>query len=90
MFHLLDPLELDLALDRPTRIQDLENNDVLLAEPEIIREQYLEAVQEYLVKIHEGCNKHNADYRRVSTDQPYDTVLADFLIDRAQLAKGRG
>ena len=90
LFHLLDPLELDLDLDRPTRFQDLESNDILLAEPEIIRDQYLEAVQEYLVKIHEGCNKHNADYRRVSTDQPYDSVIADFLIDREQLAKGRG
>mgnify|MGYP000409101384 FL=1 len=90
LFHLLDPLELDLALDRPIRFQDLESNDVLLAEPEIIRDQYIEAVHEYLVKIHEGCNKHNADYRRVSTDQPYDSVIADFLIDREQLAKGRG
>jgi len=90
LFHLLDPLELDLDLDRPIRFQDMESNDVLLAEPEIIREQYLESVREYLVKIHEGCNKHNADYRRVSTDQSYDSVIADFLVDRAQLAKGRG
>ena len=74
----------------PTQHPNLESNDILLAEPEIIRDQYLEAVQEYLVKIHEGCNKHNADYRRVSTDQPYDSVIADFLIDREQLAKGRG
>jgi len=90
LFHLLDPLELDLDLDRPIRFQDMESNDVLLAEPEIIREQYMEAVREYLVKIHEGCNKHNADYRRVATDQPYDSVIADFLVDREQLAKGRG
>ena len=90
LFHLLDPLELDLDLDRPIRFQDMESNDVLLAEPEIIREQYLESVREYLVKIHEGCNKHNADYRRVSTDQPYDSVIADFLVEREQLAKGRG
>ena len=74
LFHLLDPLELDLDLDRPIRFQDMESNDVLLAEPEIIREQYLEAVQEYLVKIHEGCNKHNADYRRVVTDQPLSLI----------------
>ncbi len=89
LFHLLDPLELDLDLDRPIRFQDMEGSDVLLAEPEIIREPYLEAVREYLVKIHEGCNKHNADYRRVSTDQPYDAILADFLVDREMLAKGR-
>jgi hypothetical protein len=86
---LLDPLELDLDLDRPIRFQDMEGSDVLLAEPEIIREPYLEAVREYLQKIHEGCNKHNADYRRVSTDQPYDAILADFLVDREMLAKGR-
>ena len=87
---MLDPLELDLDLDRPIRFQDMESSDVLLAEPEIIRDQYLEAVQEYLVKIHEGCNKHNADYRRVVTDQPYDQIIADFLVEREQLAKGRG
>ena len=43
------------------RFVDLEDNSVLLAEPEVIREQYLAAVNEYLVKLHEGCNKFQAD-----------------------------
>jgi len=90
LFHLLDPLELDLDLDRPVRFLDMESDDVLLAEPEVIREPYIEAVNEYLELVHQGCNKHNADYRRVLTDQPYDTVIADFLVDREQLAKARG
>mgnify|MGYP001158374007 CR=1 FL=1 len=58
-------------------------------EPEVIREPYIEAVKEYLVQIHEGCNKHNADYRRVLTDMPYDSVIADFLVDRELHAKSR-
>jgi len=89
LFHLLDPLELDLDLDRPVRFLDMESSDVLLAEPEIIRDLYLESVNEYLVKIHEGCNKHNADYRNVITDQSYEKVIADFLVDREMHAKAR-
>jgi len=84
----LDPEELQFEFDRPMRFVDLEDDSVLLAEPEVIREQYLAAVNEYLVKMHEGCNKFQADYRRVSTDASYEQVIADFLEEREMHAKG--
>ena len=87
VFHLLDPEEIQFDFDRPMRFVDLEDNSVLLAEPEVIRDQYLAAVDEYLVKLHEGCNKFHADYRRVSTDDSYEQVIADFLVEREMHAR---
>lgn len=87
LFHLLDPQELDFRFDRPIRFLDLEGEESILAEPAIIRTQYLEQVREYLTKLHEGCNRFNADYRKVQTDQPFDKVLADFLVEREMFVK---
>lgn len=87
VFHLLDPQEVDFKFDRPIRFLDMEMADSLLAEPAVIRTQYLAALDEYLVRLREGCNRFNADYRRVLTNQDYEKVLADFLVEREQLMK---
>jgi len=87
LFHLLDPLEIDFDLDRPIRFVDMETDDVLLAEPEVIRDQYIDAVNEYLTKLHEGCNKFNADYRRVWTNEDYEKIVADFIVEREMFSK---
>lgn len=87
VFHLLDPQELDFQFDRPMRFVDMETDSVLLAEPDVIRREYIASVNEYLVKLHEGCNKFQADYRRVTTDTPYEKVVADFLVERERYSK---
>jgi uncharacterized protein (DUF58 family) len=86
IFHLLDPAELKFEFDRPVRFVDLESSGSIVTEPSLIREQYLAELNRFLNRITAGCREFKADYRRVQTDQPYDRVLADFLVERAQFA----
>jgi uncharacterized protein (DUF58 family) len=84
VFHLLARSELDFKFDRPVRFVDMESPGSLLAEPALIRAHYLAQLEEYLSRLHQGCNQFNADYRRVVTDKDYEKILADFLAERAR------
>lgn len=86
IFHLLDPAEVKFEFDRPVRFVDLETSGSLVTEPSLIREQYLAELNAFLALIQGGCREFKADYRRVTTDQSYERVLADFLVERAQLS----
>lgn len=82
LFHLLDRQELDFAFDRPHRFVDLEDNSTLVAEPNLIVEEYHSALNDYLTAIESKANDAQADYQRIVTDQDYEVVLSDFLTSR--------
>lgn len=83
LFHLLDRNEIDFEFDRPTRFVDLEGGAPLLADPALIGQQYRTAVQEYLGKVTDIASQSAIDYHRVTMDEPYDQVLARFLLGRS-------
>ena len=86
LFHLLDPLELDFEFDRPVRFVDMEGSQSIVTEPATVRAEYQAQLKRFLEKLRDDCHEFNADYRRVTLDQPYDQVLADFLTERARHA----
>jgi uncharacterized protein (DUF58 family) len=88
LFQLLDRAELDFRFDRPTRFVDLESSFHLVAEPAVIRDEYLRQIHGFLEGLRAGCHELAAEYRQVVTDQPYEKVLGDFLVERARLAAG--
>lgn len=88
LFQLLDRAELEFRFDRPTRFVDLEGPLSLVAEPAVIRREYLRQIQGFLEGLRAGCHEFAADYRQVVTDQSYEQVLADFLVERARLSSG--
>lgn len=89
VFHLLDRAEVEFQFDRPVRFVDMENSSSILTEPAVIRRQYLAQFEAYLLQLKQGCHRFNADYRRVITDENYEKVLADFLVERAALSGTR-
>jgi uncharacterized protein (DUF58 family) len=86
LFQLLDRAELEFQFDRPLRFVDLESSLSVVTEPSSIRDEYLRQIGLFLEQLRRGCNEFGADYRRVVTDQDYERVLADFLVERANLA----
>lgn len=82
IFHLLDRQEIDFAFDRPHRFVDLEDNSAVVAEPNLIVEEYHSALNDYLAAIESKANDAQADYRRVVTDEDYEALLSDFLTNR--------
>ncbi len=86
LFHLMDPQEIDFEFERPHRFVDMEDNTSVVAEPSIIAEDYREAVKQFLKDIKTIAHDANSSYRLIRTDENYEDVLAEFLLDR--LPKG--
>ena len=84
LFHLLDPLELDFEFDRPVRFVDMEGSQSIITEPATVRAEYKAQLKHFLGKLRDDCHEFNADYRRVTLDQPYGEVMANFLTERAR------
>ncbi len=82
LFHLLDRQELDFDFDRPTRFVDLEGGPSLLADPSLIDRRYREALTNYFKTVDEIMNHSVIDYHRILLDEPYEQVLARFLMGR--------
>jgi uncharacterized protein (DUF58 family) len=83
VFHLLDPQELAFSFQRPTRFLDLEGGGTIFADPVEIADRYHQAVAAYLEDLRRIVLESGVDYHRVVTDQPYEQVLARFLVGRA-------
>jgi uncharacterized protein (DUF58 family) len=81
-FHILDQQEIDFDFDRPARFVDLEGAEPVLADPSDIAIRYREALQQYLSAMDELVRSTGLDYHRVKLHEPYDEVLAKFLLSR--------
>lgn len=83
VFHLLERAELKFQFDRPIRFLDLEGGTAILADPTMIARQYRTALQNYFESLTEAVREARVDYQRVSLHEPYDDVLARFLLSRS-------
>ena len=88
LFQVLDPVELDFTFDRPARFVDMEGGETLLADPPMIARRYQEVVKKYLAEMDEAVRTTGVDYQRVMMKEPFEDVLARFLLARLQ-SKGR-
>lgn len=84
LFHLLDQNELDFSFDRPVRFLDLEGGPAVLADPTIIARQYHKSLQRYFDELKKTVRDTMVDYHRVALDDPYDDVLARFMLARTR------
>ena len=82
VFHLMDPQEIHFDFTRPHRFVDLEDSTTVVAEPNLIAEEYTAAIQEFLTTTEASCHDVRADYHLVTSDQNYEEVLRDFLTNR--------
>ena len=82
VFHLLDQTEMQFEFDRPVRFLDMEGTSHILADPSLIATQYRSSLQTYLSRLKEVIREAVVDYHRVLIDEPYDDVLARFLLGR--------
>ncbi len=86
LFHLLDRSELDFKFDRPIRFLDIEGNASVVTEPAIIRDEYLRQMERFLIRLRNGSHEVKASYHQIVSDQDYEKILAEFLIERARYA----
>ncbi len=82
VFHLMDPLELSFSLDRPHRFVDLEDGTSIVAEPNLIADEYKAALGDFLSTVRTKCHEAAADYQLITTDTPLEPLLREFLTAR--------
>ena len=82
VFHLLEQRELDFQFDRPMRFLDMEGGAPVMADSTLIAPQYHRALEKYLSDLQEVILDAVVDYRQVRINEPYDEVLARFLLTR--------
>jgi len=85
--HVLAPEEEDFPFRRPSRFRNLEDaSKTLRVNPSAIRAVYLERFNAFCRELAEGVRGMGADYHKVSTAEPIDKALLDYLAARS----GRG
>lgn len=85
VFQVLDPMEMNFAIDSPTVFKDLETNKEMLSQPLSVMNSYREAVQEFIDNYKSACRSNNIDYVLVSTETPFDVALLEYLNKRKKL-----
>ena len=87
VFHLMDPLELTFQFDRPHRFIDLEDGTSIVAEPNLIADEYKSALRDFLTKVRTKCHEAAADYQLFTTDTHLEPLLSDFITARLPKSK---
>ncbi len=82
VFHLLEKHEINFDFDRPTRFVDLEGGPSILADPDVIGNRYRDAMRRYMNDIEITVRDTELDYHRVDIEEPYDAVMARYLLGR--------
>lgn len=87
VMRVLDPAEIDFRFDESAIFQDLESGKELYVDPQSVREQYLKRFAEHAAAIERACHRLGVDRYSLTTDQPLELALFDFL--NARLRRGR-
>lgn len=82
MFHLLDPQEVAFHFERPHRFVDLEDGTAVVAEPNLIVDEYHAALNEFLEATEKSSYDVNADYQLLQTDANIEEVVSNFVTGR--------
>ncbi len=82
LFHLMDPQEVNFQFDRPHRFVDLEDGTTVVAEPNLIADEYQSALKEFLENTERKAYDVNADYQLLQTDANLEETLSQFITGR--------
>ena len=84
VFQVLDPAEKNLVFDGPKLFEDLESGQKIYSDPETVRSAYLKKLSAHNRAVHTACESVGAAYRQITTDEPLELALAEFLQARRQ------
>jgi uncharacterized protein (DUF58 family) len=82
VFHVVDPAEMTLPYEGLTMFEGMENEGDLLADPDDLRDRYLEMFQQHLELVKKRCQGSQIEYVRFATTEPIESVALRFLRGR--------
>ncbi|RAL22376.1 DUF58 domain-containing protein [Lujinxingia litoralis] len=82
VFQVLDPAELSLPYEGLSLFEGLEDDGELLADPDDLRDRYIQTMRAHNQRLEELCTGANIAYLRYDTTRPIERVCQDFLRGR--------
>jgi uncharacterized protein (DUF58 family) len=86
VFQVLDPDEIEFPFERPTRFEDLETSEEIMAAPGAVREHYLKQIGALLDRYKRELGAGGIDYQLLSTNHPLELALLSYLSTRSRTA----
>jgi uncharacterized protein (DUF58 family) len=83
-FQVWDRWERDLPLDGNICFTDLETREDITTHAEGVRENYLKAVNDWRAELQRKCLNRGVDRIELTTDEPLDQALLDYLVHRTK------
>lgn len=83
IFQIMDPRELDFEFTKATHYRDTETGTDLFIDPAAARRDYLERLHAHQEAIRKMCGRHRVNHRLVSTEEPLESVLFEFVSGRS-------
>lgn len=87
VFQILDPAEVNFSFTTAARFQDLETGRELFLDPTLAQAEYQRRFQEHSAALDALCQRLGMAKVTLTTDQPLEGALRDFLKARASRAK---
>ena len=85
VFHLMSKNELELDFKGYSNFEDLETGETIQVDQGSIRKTYLSNLHTYLEQVKKRALDKRIFYRMLSTDEPLDVAIRDFLNQRKKL-----
>lgn len=87
VFHVVDPTELNLGLNAPALFEDVESARKIYIDPEVARASYMKKFQAHVAALQAICQKLGVSYHQLTTAQPMELALFEFLQQRMRRGK---
>ncbi len=87
VMRVLDPAEVNFEFSEATMFEDLESGRELYVDPAAVRDRYLERFAAHQQAIRRACSNLGIDCYDLTTSQPLELTLFDFL--QARMRRGR-
>jgi uncharacterized protein (DUF58 family) len=84
VFQILDPDEMTFPFERATHFEDLETGQDVMAVPALVREHYLQSLQQMIDRYRRELGGAGIDYHLLTTDQPLEFGLLAYLSTRGR------
>ena len=82
VFHVFDPAERALPFDGLVDFVDLETGRKMQVRADVVRNDYQARFDAFVRRYREGCAAARVDYQLVTTDVPFERMLAAYLSRR--------
>jgi uncharacterized protein (DUF58 family) len=82
LFQVLDPHELEPDAKESVMFEDMETGESMEVSPIFLRSRYRERIQEHIAALRQAAAGAGADYELVSTRDPLDAALRNYLTFR--------